>query len=78
MCSGGPTCFGGLAKLYVLCPLYYYSPLTMLGNRRHVASRRSFFLLDQTSTVRTLLGRTYHYVNHSLGYHACVSSTPRM
>lgn len=74
MCSGGPTCFGGLVKLYVLCLLYYYSLLTTLGNHRHVASRRSFVLLDPTSTVRTILGRAYHYVNHCLGYHARVSS----
>jgi hypothetical protein len=74
MCSGGPTCFGGLAKLYVLFPLYYYSSLTISGNNRHVASRRSFFLLDPTSTVRTLFGRAYHYVNHCLSHDARVST----
>jgi hypothetical protein len=45
----------------------------MLGNYRHVASRWSILLLDPASTVRAILGRTYHYVHHPSHHNACVS-----
>lgn len=47
--------------------------LTCPGNHRHVSSRRGIFLLDPTSAVRVILGRTYYHVNNPPHHNACVS-----
>lgn len=61
---------GGVVSFPTSCP---GSLTNVLGHCRHVTTRRGIFLLDPSSTIRTVPCCPYHYVDFIACHNARVS-----